>query len=106
MSSGMGCGQLCHNFLIATNSFWQTLHQLRQRSILGEHVDSQEYLRTANVAMQDAYVDLTITCGARPGNRRSLQQEAPRSPIRCPGCRRRRMAGPKRAAASGAPASS
>jgi len=57
-----------HNFLVATNSFWQTLDQLYQKACRGEAVDSLEYLRATNNALQDAYVDLTITCGAQVRN--------------------------------------
>jgi predicted nuclease of restriction endonuclease-like (RecB) superfamily len=31
----------------------------------GEEVDSFEHLRAANTVVQNAYVDLTITCGAQ-----------------------------------------
>jgi len=60
--------EVSHNFLVATNSFWQALDQLYQKACRGEEVDPLEYLRTANTALQDAYVDLTITCGARVRN--------------------------------------
>jgi hypothetical protein len=56
--------EVSHNFLVATNLFWQALDQLYQKACRGEEVDSFEHLRAANSAMQDAYVDLTITCGA------------------------------------------
>lgn len=57
--------QVCHDFLVATNSFWDALDQLYQRACRGEEVDSFEHLRVANTVMQNAYVDLTITCGAQ-----------------------------------------
>lgn len=57
--------EVSHNFLVATNSFWQALDQLYQKACRGEEVDSLEHLRAANTALQDAYVDLTITCGAQ-----------------------------------------
>jgi hypothetical protein len=60
--------EVSHNFLVATNLFWQALDQLYQKACRGEDVDSFEHLRAANTAMQDAYVDLTITCGARVRN--------------------------------------
>jgi hypothetical protein len=57
--------EVCHNFLVATNLFWQALDQLYQKACCGEEVDPFEHLRAANTALQDTYVDLTITCGAR-----------------------------------------
>ena len=60
--------EVSHNFLVATNLFWQALDQLYQKACRGEHVDSFDHLRAANTAMQDAYVDLTITCGAQVRN--------------------------------------
>jgi hypothetical protein len=60
--------EVSHNYLVATNSFWQALDQLYQKACRGEEVDSLEHLRTANTELQDAYVDLTITCGARVRN--------------------------------------
>jgi hypothetical protein len=57
--------EVCHNFLVATNFFWQELDQLYQKACRGEEVDSFAHLRVANTAMQNAYVDLTITCGAQ-----------------------------------------
>jgi hypothetical protein len=57
--------EVCHNFLVATNLFWQALDQLYQKACHGEEVNPFEHLRAANTALQDTYVDLTITCGAR-----------------------------------------
>jgi hypothetical protein len=57
--------EVCHDFLVATNSFWDALDQLYQRACRGEEIDSFEHLRAANTMMQNAYVDLTITCGAQ-----------------------------------------
>ena len=56
--------EVCHNYLVATNSFWQVLDQLYQQARRGEEVDPVEHLRVANTALQDAYVYLTISCGA------------------------------------------
>jgi len=56
--------EVCHKYLVATNSFWQTVDQLYQRTCPGEEVDPVEHLRAANTALQDAYVNLTISCGA------------------------------------------
>lgn len=55
--------EVCHKYLVATNSFWQAVDQLYQRTCRGEKVDPVEHLRAANTALQDAYVDLTISCG-------------------------------------------
>ncbi|MGA8875375.1 MAG: hypothetical protein WB555_07565 [Candidatus Korobacteraceae bacterium] len=60
--------EVAHNFLVATNLFWQALDQLHQKACRGEEIDSFEHLRAANTALRDAYVDLTITCGARVRN--------------------------------------
>lgn len=57
--------EACHAFLVATNSFWDALDKLYQRASRGEKVDSFEHLRAANTVMQNTYVDLTITCGAK-----------------------------------------
>ena len=57
--------EVCHDFLVATNLFWDALDRLYQRACRGETVDSFEHLRATNTTMQNAYVDVTITCGAR-----------------------------------------
>lgn len=56
--------EVCHKYLVATNSFWQALDQLYQKACRDEEVDPVEHLRVANAALQDAYVYLTISCGA------------------------------------------
>jgi len=56
--------EVCHKYLIAANSFWQALDRLYQTACGGEEVDPVEHLRAANTALQDAYVYLTISCGA------------------------------------------
>ncbi len=56
--------EVCHKYLVATNSFWQALDQLYQKACRDEEVDPVEHLRMANTALQDAYVYLTISCGA------------------------------------------
>src|SRR5215469_14220256 len=57
--------EACHNYLVATNAFWQALDQLNLDTNRGEQVDRGEYLRAANNALQDTYVYLTISCGAK-----------------------------------------
>lgn len=54
----------CHNYLVATNSFHQAVDQLYLKVGRGEEVDPDEHVRTAITALQDAYVYLTISCGA------------------------------------------
>ncbi len=56
--------QACHDYLVATNAFWQAADQLNMNASRGEQVDRSEYLRVANNSLQDTYVYLTISCGA------------------------------------------
>jgi hypothetical protein len=56
--------EACHNYLVATNSFHQAVDQLYLKVGRGEEVDPDEHVRTAITALQDAYVYLTISCGA------------------------------------------
>ena len=57
--------EACHNYLVATNAFWQAIDQLNLAASGGERVDRSEYLRAANNKLQDTYVYLTISCGAK-----------------------------------------
>jgi hypothetical protein len=57
--------EACHNYLVATNAFWQAIDQLNLTASGGERVDRSEYLRAANNKLQDTYVYLTISCGAK-----------------------------------------
>ena len=57
--------EACHDYLVATNAFWQAMDQLNLTAIRGEEVDRSEYLRAANNTLQDTYVYLTISCGAK-----------------------------------------
>jgi hypothetical protein len=57
--------EACHNYLVATNAFWQAMDQLNLTASRGEEVDRSEYLRAANNTLQDTYVYLTISCGAK-----------------------------------------
>lgn len=56
--------EACHNYLVATNSFYQAIDQLYLKSRHGEEVDPDEHVRAAITALQDTYVYLTISCGA------------------------------------------
>ncbi len=56
--------EACHNYLVAANSYWLTVEQLYIKACRGEEFDSNEHMRTAITALQDAYVYLTISCGA------------------------------------------
>jgi hypothetical protein len=56
--------EVCHNYLVATNSFYQAVDQLHLKFERGEKVDPDEHVRPAITALQDAYVYLTISCGA------------------------------------------
>jgi hypothetical protein len=57
--------EACHNYLVATNAFWQAIDQLNLTASRGEQVDRSEYLRAANNTLQDTYIYLTISCGAK-----------------------------------------
>jgi hypothetical protein len=57
--------EACHNYLVATNAFWQAMDQLNLTASRGEQVDRSEYLRATNNTLQDTYVYLTISCGAK-----------------------------------------
>ena len=57
--------ETCHNYLVAANAFWQAIDQLNLSASHGEQVDRSEYLRAANNTLQDTYVYLTISCGAK-----------------------------------------
>jgi hypothetical protein len=56
--------EACHNYLVATNSYYQTVDQLHLKFDHGEDFDADEYTRSAITALQDKYVYLTISCGA------------------------------------------
>lgn len=57
--------EVSHNYLVATNSFYQAIDQLHLLISRGDNVEPREYLRSAIMALQDAYAYLTITCGAQ-----------------------------------------
>jgi hypothetical protein len=56
--------EACHNYLVATNSFYQAVDQVYLRTSRAEQFDQREHARAAITAMQDAYVYLTISAGA------------------------------------------
>jgi hypothetical protein len=57
--------EACHDYLLATNAFWQAMDQLNLNASRGRQVDRAEYLRETNTTLQDTYVYLTISCGAK-----------------------------------------
>lgn len=60
--------QVCHDYLVATNSYWLTVEQLYHKVCHGDHFDRIEYMKAAITALQDTYVYLTISCGAKVRN--------------------------------------
>jgi hypothetical protein len=57
--------EACHDYLLATNAFWQAMDQLNLNASRSRQVDRAEYLRETNTTLQDTYVYLTISCGAK-----------------------------------------
>jgi hypothetical protein len=57
--------EVCHNYLLAANSYWLAVEQLYIKTLRGDEFDSNEHMRSAITALQDAYVYLTISSGAR-----------------------------------------
>jgi hypothetical protein len=68
--------EACHNYLVATNSFYQAVDQVYLRTSRAEQFDQHEHVKAAITALQDAYVYLTISSGAEvrksPANTTSL----------------------------------
>jgi hypothetical protein len=60
--------QVCHDYLVAANSYWLTVEQLYHKVCGGDEFDRIEYMRIAITALQDAYVYLTISCGTKVRN--------------------------------------
>lgn len=56
--------EVCHDYLVKTNSFRQAINQLHDMVGRGADVNADEHTRSAHLAEQDAYVYLTISCGA------------------------------------------
>jgi hypothetical protein len=56
--------EVCHNYLLATNTYWLTTEQLYFKARRGEEFDRIEHMRPAISALQDTYAYLTISCGA------------------------------------------
>lgn len=57
--------EACHGYLVATNWFYQAIAQAYQRACRQGQIDVDEHVRESLTALQDAYVYLTISCGAR-----------------------------------------
>jgi len=57
--------QVCHDYLVATNSYWLTAEELYHKASRGDEFDRVEHMRSAITSLQDTYVYLTISCGAR-----------------------------------------
>jgi hypothetical protein len=55
--------EVCHDYVVATNSFRQAINQLHETVGRGENVNPDEHTRSAYSAEEDAYVYLTISCG-------------------------------------------
>lgn len=53
-----------HNYLVATNSFYQAVDQVYLKTGRKEQFDQHEHVRSAITALQDAYVYLTISAGS------------------------------------------
>lgn len=56
--------EACHNYLVATNSFYQAVDQVYLKTDRKEQFDQHEHVRIAITALQDAYVYLTISAGS------------------------------------------
>ena len=56
--------EACHNYLVATNSFYQAVDQVYRRTGRNEQFDQREHARAAITGLQDTYVYLTISAGA------------------------------------------
>jgi hypothetical protein len=56
--------EACHRYLVAANTYWLTAEQLYFTVRRAEESAPAELMRPAITALQDAYVCLTISCGA------------------------------------------
>ena len=56
--------EACHNYLVATNSFYQAVDQAHVKASRDEQFDQHEHVRAEITTLQDAYVYLTISAGA------------------------------------------
>ena len=56
--------EACHNYVVATNSFFQVVDEAHVKAGHQEQFDLHEQVRAAITALQDAYVYLTISAGA------------------------------------------
>ncbi|MER7280152.1 hypothetical protein ABT369_37515 [Dactylosporangium sp. NPDC000244] len=55
----------CHAYLVAANRFFQALEEVSRMTRRGEQFDPTERTRPAVIALQDAYLYLTISAGAQ-----------------------------------------
>lgn len=55
--------RVCHDYLVAVNSYWLTCEQLYFKALRAEEFDRIEHMRSAITALQDTYAYLTISCG-------------------------------------------
>jgi hypothetical protein len=60
--------QVCHNYLVATNTYWLTTEQLYYKALRREEFDQTEHMKPAITALQDTYAYLTISCGTEVRN--------------------------------------
>jgi hypothetical protein len=68
--------QASHNYLVATNEFYLAVEQVYLKSGRGEHFDPDEQLRAEMKELQNAYVELTITVGAKVRERARVYNKA------------------------------
>jgi hypothetical protein len=62
------CRQVCHDYLVAANSYWLAVEQLYHKACRGDEFDHLEDMKPAITALQDTYVYPTISCGTRVRN--------------------------------------
>lgn len=60
--------EVCHDYLVATNSYWLTVEQLYFMARHDEEFDGIEHMRAAITELQNMYAYLTISCGAAVRN--------------------------------------
>lgn len=60
--------EVCHNYLVAANTYWLTTEQLYFKALRREEFDRIEHMKPAITALQDTYAYLTISCGTAVRN--------------------------------------
>jgi hypothetical protein len=68
--------EVCHDYLVAANSYWLTTEQLYFKALRGEKFDRIEHMRPAITALQDTYMYLTISCGVEVSNQANAYNDA------------------------------